>query len=128
VLTTRDLSYVLPMKLDVQRRLGRRVSDLRRRCGYTQERLAEECGFTAKFISSIERGQVNVPLQTMAAIAEALNASISELALGIDVAVPREVRTLEQLLAGRPRVEQVKISRVLAAMGELLLVTRDPGK
>ncbi|HSJ99967.1 MAG TPA: helix-turn-helix transcriptional regulator [Kofleriaceae bacterium] len=128
MLTTRELSYVLPMKLDVQRRLGRRVSDLRRRCGYTQERLAEECGFTVKFISSIERGKVNVPLRTMAAIAEALNASISELALGVDVAVPREVRTLEQLLAGRPRVEQAKISRMLAAMGELLPVMRDPGK
>lgn len=119
---------MLPMKLDVQRRLGRRVSDLRRRCGYTQEQLAEECGFTVKFISSIERGKVNVPLRTMAAIAEALNASISELALGVDVAVPREVRTVEQLLAGRPRVEQAKISRVLAAIGELLPMTRDPGK
>lgn len=118
---------MLPMKLDVQRRLGHRVSDLRRRCGYTQERLAERCGFTVKFISSIERGKVNVPLRTMATIAAALNASISELSLGIDVAVPRQVRTLEQLLAGRPRVEQAAISRVLSAMGELLALTRDPG-
>jgi transcriptional regulator with XRE-family HTH domain len=114
------------MKLDVQRRLGRRVSDLRRRCGYTQERLAERCGFTVKFISSIERGKVNVPLRTMAAIAEALNASLSELALGVDVAVPREVRTLEQLLAGRPRIEQIAISRVLTAMSALLPPLREP--
>jgi transcriptional regulator with XRE-family HTH domain len=126
--TTRELSYVLPMKLDVQRRLGRRVSDLRRRCGYTQERLAERCGFTVKFISSIERGKVNVPLRTMAAIAEALNASISELALGVDAAVPREVRTVEQLLAGRPRAEQAKISRVLAAVGDLLPPKIEPGE
>ncbi len=126
--TTQELSYVLSMKLDVQRRLGRRVSDLRRRCGYTQERLAERCGFTVKFISAIERGKVNVPLRTMAAIAEALNASISELALGIDVAVPREVKTLEQLLAGRPRGEQAKISRVLVAMSELLPPSREPGE
>jgi transcriptional regulator with XRE-family HTH domain len=113
------------MKLDLQLRLGRRVSELRRRRRYTQEQLAERCGFTVKFISSIERGKVNVPLRTMAMIAEALSASVSELALGIDVAVPREVKTLEQLLAGRPRVQQAAITRVLAAMGELL-PPRDP--
>jgi len=114
------------MKLDVQLRLGRRVSAFRRRRGYTQERLAERCGLTVKYISSIERGQVNVPLRTMAAIAEALSASISELALGIDVAVPREVKSLEQLLAGRPRVQQVAITRVFAAMSELLPPDRKP--
>ena len=114
------------MKLDIQLRLGRRVSDLRRRCGYTQERLAERCGCTVKFISSIERGKVNVPLRTMATIAEALSSSLTELTLGVDVAVPREAKTLEQLLAGRPRVEQAGISRVLAAMGDLLPPLRKP--
>jgi len=114
------------MKLDVQLRLGRRVSALRRRRRYTQEQLAERCDFTVKFISSIERGKVNVPLRTMAAIAEALHASISELTLGIDVAVPREVRTLEQLLAGRPRVQQATIARMFAPLSELLPSLREP--
>jgi transcriptional regulator with XRE-family HTH domain len=114
------------MKLDVQLRLGRRVSELRRRAGYTQERLAERCGFTVKYISAIERGKVNVPLRTLAALAEVLSSSVSELALGIDVAVPREVKTLDQLLAGRSRVEQAAIARVLAAMAALLPPQRDP--
>lgn len=112
------------MKLDVQVRLGRRMSDLRRRCGFTQEFLAERTGFTVKYISSIERGKVNAPLLTLASIAQALGSSLSELTLGVDASVPREVRNLEQLLAGRTRVEQAAITRVLTAIGQLL--PRDP--
>jgi len=108
------------MKSDVQTRLGRRVSSLRDARGYTQEQLAERCGFTVKFISTIERGLVNVPLVTLAAIARGLGVSISELTLAIDGTLPRELQKLEQLLAGRGRKEQVAIGRVLSAMNELL--------
>jgi transcriptional regulator with XRE-family HTH domain len=125
VSVTRALSYAAVMKLDVQLRLGRRVRDLRLRRRYTQEQLAERCSFTPKYISSIERGEVNVPLLTMATIAQALHASISELTLGIDVAVPREVRALEQLLAGLPRVQQATIARMFAPLRDLLALVRD---
>lgn len=108
------------MKSDVQSRLGHRVSALRSARGYTQEQLAERCGFTVKFISSIERGLVNVPLVSLATIAKGLGVSISELTLAIDGTLPREVRTLEQLLAGRGRKEQAAIGRVLTAMHDLL--------
>jgi len=105
------------MRLDVQLRLGHRVRDHRQRCGYTQEQLAERCSFTVKFISSIERGKVNVPLVTLTTIARALGVTASELLLGVDVPVPRELGTVEQLLAGRSRAQQV---RILATMRELL--------
>lgn len=108
------------MKSDLQSRLGHRVSAVRSARGYTQEQLAERCGFTVKFISSIERGLVNVPLVSLAAIAKGLGVSISELTLAIDGSLPREVRTLDQLLAGRGRKEQIAIVRVLTAMNELL--------
>jgi transcriptional regulator with XRE-family HTH domain len=105
------------MQLDVQRRLGHRVRELRQRRDFTQEQLAERCELTAKSISTIERGKVNVPLSTMAMIAKVLGVTISELTLGVDAAIPRELRAVEQLLAGRSRTQQ---TRILVAMQELL--------
>jgi transcriptional regulator with XRE-family HTH domain len=113
------------MKSNVQRKLGRRVSELRGSRGYTQEQLAERSGFTVKFISSIERGLVNLPLASLAAVAQGLGVSISELTLAIDGPRPREVRTLEQLLAGRGRREQFLLSRVFTAMVDLLAEGKD---
>jgi transcriptional regulator with XRE-family HTH domain len=108
------------MKPDVQVRLGRRVARARRARGYTQEQLAECCGMTVKAISAIERGLVNVPLMTLARISQELDVTIAELVLGIDGGLPREVRSLERLLAGRPRQEQAAIARLLTAMFELV--------
>lgn len=113
------------MKPDVQVRLGRRVARARRAGGYTQEQLAERCGMTVKAISAIERGLVNVPLMTLARISQGLGATIAELVLGIEGGTPREVRSLERLLAGRTRREQAAIGRVLAAMSELLDDAKD---
>jgi transcriptional regulator with XRE-family HTH domain len=108
------------MKSEVQVRLGLRVAGARHARGFTQEQLAERCGMTVKAISAIERGLVNVPLMTLADIAKAIGVTISELALGIDGGLPREVRTLERLLAGRPRQEQAAIVKVLTAMFDLV--------
>ena len=111
------------MKFDVQGRLGERVGTLRRRSELTQEQLATRCGYSAKFISEIERGKVNVPLVTLSTLARALGATASEVLLGVDTALPRELRTLEQLIAGRPPAQQKAIVRVLAAMGDLVAET-----
>jgi transcriptional regulator with XRE-family HTH domain len=113
-----------PMKSDVQARLGRRVSALRSARGYTQEELAERSGFTVKFISSIERGLVNVPLASLATIARGLGVTVSELTLAIDGSLPREVKTLEQLLAGRGRKEQAAIAHLLTAVNDLMAEAR----
>lgn len=86
---------------------------------YTQEHLAERCGFTVKFFSSIERGLVNVPLQSLVAIAHGLGVTLSELMLNVDGAAPREVRNLEHLLAGKNRKKQIALARVLTAMSDL---------
>jgi transcriptional regulator with XRE-family HTH domain len=108
------------MRADIQRRLGERVRTVRLRLGFTQEQLAERCGFTVKFISSIERGKVNVPLVTLCTVARALRTSASELLVGVDVPLPREYRSVEQLVAGRLPGQQAAIVRVLAAVGDLL--------
>src|SRR5687768_389875 len=101
------------MSADVQRKLGQRVGTLRKVRELTQEQLAERCGFTSKSISEIERGRVNVPLGTLATIARNLGVTLSEITLGVDGSVPREVRSLEQLLAGRSRKEHAAIAKVL---------------
>lgn len=106
--------------MDVQKRLGTRVRDLRLRQGITQEQLAERCDCTVKFISTIERGKVNVPLVTLARLARELDVTISELSLGIDEVLPRDLETVEQLLAGRPTAQQTVI---VSAVRDLLDAT-----
>ena len=102
--------------VDVQQRLGRRIRDARRRHILTQEELAERCHLTPKSISEIERGRVNVPLQTLWSIAKELDVTLSELTFGIDVTIPREVKTLEGLFAGRTREDLLALVKVLSAM------------
>jgi transcriptional regulator with XRE-family HTH domain len=65
--------------LAVRHRIGRRVRQLRRSRGFTQEGLAELVGNTWKHIGQIERGQVNVGIDTLAGIAQALEVDIAEL-------------------------------------------------
>lgn len=106
--------------MDVQKRLGARVRELRWRRELTQEQLAERCGWTVKFVSTIERGKVNTPLLTLARLARALDVTVSELALGIDDTMPRDLKTVEQLLAGRPNAAQTVI---VSAVRDLLDAT-----
>jgi hypothetical protein len=63
---------------------------------------------------------VNLPLASLAAVAQGLGVSVSELTLAIDGPLPREVRTLEQMLAGRGRREQLLLSRVLTSMVDMI--------
>jgi transcriptional regulator with XRE-family HTH domain len=112
------------MKFDVQSRLGERARYFRRRRAITQEQLAERCGFTAKYISHVERGVVNVPLMTLAAIAKALEVTMSELTVGIDGALPHVARESAEIYAGRPRAEQAAIGRLLVAIDDLIKETK----
>ena len=91
----------------------------------TQEQLAERCECTSKTISFIERGKVNVPLVTLCALARALRTTASELLVGVDAPLPRDFRSVEQLVAGRPPSQQAAVVRVLAAVGALLEQAED---
>lgn len=57
---------------------GQRVRDLRVSMQLSQEQLAALCGLDRTYISSVERGQRNVSLKNIAALAQALNVSLSE--------------------------------------------------
>jgi transcriptional regulator with XRE-family HTH domain len=59
--------------------LGARVRQHRRAHGWSQERFAELAGVHRTYIGAIERGQQNVTVVTLVAIAEALSIDPGEL-------------------------------------------------
>ena len=64
-------------------RFGKRVRELRKSQGYSQESFAAECGLDRTYLGGIERGERNVALRNIEAIANALMISISELTQGL---------------------------------------------
>jgi transcriptional regulator with XRE-family HTH domain len=63
----------------LQKKLGRRISELRRLRKLTQEQLAEALGCSVEFISLVERG-VNAPsVASLADYAKILKVDVSEL-------------------------------------------------
>lgn len=58
---------------------GQRVRELRKAKGYSQERFAIISGLDRSYFGGIERGERNVSLDNIAAIARALDQPISEL-------------------------------------------------
>ncbi|MBI4849710.1 MAG: helix-turn-helix transcriptional regulator [Nitrospirae bacterium] len=64
---------------DTRRKLGQRIRELRKSAGITQEELGERAELNYKFIGELERGQVNVSLDSIVRIAEALRVKIGDL-------------------------------------------------
>ncbi len=67
--------------------MGKRIRELRISGGFTQEKLGEKAGLNYKFIGELERGQVNVSLDSLAKIAEALMVKVGDLFSGERVLV-----------------------------------------
>lgn len=55
------------------------VRQLRHSKGLSQDQLADICGFHRTYIGAIERGERNISLSTLEALAEALDISIQNL-------------------------------------------------
>lgn len=79
----------------------------------TQEQLAERSGITWHFVSAIERGTRGAAIETLLAVATALDVSLSELFLGVDRALPRDHKRLSTALAGRSSEAQRRILRIV---------------
>jgi transcriptional regulator with XRE-family HTH domain len=69
---------------NIQTTLGARIRKLRKAQEWSQERLAESSGMHWTYIGQVERGERNLTLQSIQAIAKALNLKISELFRGVD--------------------------------------------
>jgi len=63
----------------IQERFGHRVRELRETRGLSQEELAFRAGVHRTYLGGIERGERNPALKNIAAIAEALGVTLSEL-------------------------------------------------
>jgi transcriptional regulator with XRE-family HTH domain len=73
----------MSMSKDPKQIFGERIRDFRKQAGMSQENLAEVCGLHRTYIGSIERGERNVSLLNIVALARALRVKPSELLEGI---------------------------------------------
>ncbi|WP_226532677.1 helix-turn-helix domain-containing protein [Microbacterium paraoxydans] len=67
------------MALPLKSVLGARVRELRLAEGLTQEGLAEKLGVTPRYLAGIERGERNLTLDSIDALAHQLGVSASSL-------------------------------------------------
>jgi transcriptional regulator with XRE-family HTH domain len=61
------------------RRFGKLVRRLRQEKGYSQEEFSFRVGLHQTYVSSVERGERNVTIQTADRIAEALGTTLADL-------------------------------------------------
>jgi DNA-binding XRE family transcriptional regulator len=73
------LSDQIQTSEQVQRAFGQRIRNLRRNKGLSQKAMSELSGVNQNSFRQIERGELDVPLSTLAAIAEVFKISISRL-------------------------------------------------
>ena len=64
---------------NLRKDVGMRIRSLREAGGLTQEELGEKAGLNYKFIGELERGRVNVSLDSLQKIAEALGVKTGDL-------------------------------------------------
>jgi len=63
--------------------LGARVRARRKVLGLSQEQLGERCGLHRTYIGQIERGEVNVTVRNLLAVADGLEVDVAELVRGL---------------------------------------------
>ncbi len=68
---------------EILRRFGERVRQLRKAGGWSQEQMAAASGLDRSYMGGVERGERNIALRNIEAIALALRISLSELMEGL---------------------------------------------
>jgi transcriptional regulator with XRE-family HTH domain len=68
---------------DFQKRLGARVRQIRTSKGFSQESFAEACELHRTHVSLLERGKINITVNTARQIVHVLEISLSELFRGM---------------------------------------------
>lgn len=68
---------------DILVRFGARVRKLRVERGLSQEKFAAVCGLDRTYVGGIERGERNVALRNVAALAQGLGVTLSQLMKGL---------------------------------------------
>jgi transcriptional regulator with XRE-family HTH domain len=65
--------------LSYRRTLGRKIRACRKRSQFSQEELAEKADLSYKYLGEVERGYVNISLDSLARIAKALGVRLRDL-------------------------------------------------
>jgi transcriptional regulator with XRE-family HTH domain len=68
---------------NIRKKMGQKIREERIAMGLSQEDLASAAGLHRTYIGSVERGERNVSLQNIVAIARALSTSASTILEGI---------------------------------------------
>lgn len=68
---------------EIQQRVGKNIRELRKAAGHRQDVFAERAGINRTHMGMIERGEVNVTLQTLKIVADALGVTVNDLTKGI---------------------------------------------
>ena len=69
---------------DVKARVGEQIKKARLQAGISQEELSFRSGLHRTYISDVERGNRNLTIKSLVAIARALKTTPAELLKGID--------------------------------------------
>lgn len=68
---------------DYRHRLGNRIRKLRNQRGWSQEEFADICTINRSYMGRIERGELNLTLDSLEKVAKGLGVSVSALLKGI---------------------------------------------
>lgn len=68
---------------DILKTFGEQVRRLRKKTGLSQEAFADKCGLDRTYIGGIERGERNVALKNIFALARGLSISMAQLLKGL---------------------------------------------
>ena len=68
----------------IRRAVGANIRSVRKDTGWSQEKLAIRAKVSSDYMGRLERGEVNVSLETLFRISKALRVSFSVLVKGLD--------------------------------------------
>ena len=106
----------------IRKFIGQRLRALRKERALTQDKLGELAGLSGKFIGEVERGQKSISIDSLYAVAVALQTplpSLVDVRVGENAAAPpsEDVERIYALMAGPHRQEEVRRAyNVLRAM------------
>jgi transcriptional regulator with XRE-family HTH domain len=95
----------------VSARAGRMIRQLRLMRGWSLEQLAERADASSKHVGSVERGEVNVGVDTLADLARALSVNLGDLVA--DPAGRRTARSALHVMSGEDVAQLEKVADVV---------------
>ena len=106
-----EYNYVRSDTTDMNyEKLGDNIRNYREQRGFTQEKLAELSNISDKHLSKIERGKINIKIDTLVNIANALGPSVDKLLLDASSYVePNYISQITYHLSKLSKEEQARI-------------------